>query len=68
VEGGNIREVIIATNPTSEGDATGLYLAETLKKAGVKITRIARGIPVGGDLEFTDPATIARALEGRGEI
>jgi recombination protein RecR len=68
VKSGAIREVIIATNPTTEGDATGLYIVEMLKGSEVKVTRIARGIPVGGDLEYTDPATIAKAMEGRGEI
>jgi len=63
-----VKEVIIATNPTTEGDATGLYIGQMLKNSGIKITRIARGIPVGGDLEYTDPATIARAMEGRGEM
>ena len=63
-----VKEVILATNPSSEGDATALYLAEMLKDTGIKVTRIARGIPVGGDLEFTDPATIARAMEGRGAM
>lgn len=68
VKKGGVKEIIIATNPTSEGDATGLYIAGMLKESGVTITRIARGIPVGGDLEYTDPATIARAMEGRGEV
>lgn len=60
-----IREVILATNPNTEGETTALYLAEALKPQGVKITRIARGIPVGSAIEFMDPATIQRALEGR---
>lgn len=68
VEQGGVREIIIATNPTSEGDATALYLDEQLRNTGISITRIARGIPVGGDLEYTDPATIARAMEGRGKM
>jgi recombination protein RecR len=63
-----VKEVIIATNPTSEGDATGLYIGEMLKDSKISITRIARGVPVGSDLEYTDPATIARAMEGRGKI
>jgi len=63
-----VKEVIIATNPTSEGDATGLYIGEMLKDSKINITRIARGVPVGSDLEYTDPATIARAMEGRGKI
>ena len=68
VKAGGVKEIIIATNPTSEGDTTALFISECLKDSGVKITRIARGIPVGGDLEYTDPATIARAMEGRGEM
>lgn len=58
-------EVILAMNPNVEGEATTIYLSRLLKPLGVKVTRIARGIPVGGDLEFTDEATLARALEGR---
>ena len=68
VRSDEVKELIIATNPTSEGDATGLFISEMLKNSGIRITRIARGIPVGGDLEFTDPATIARAMDGRGEM
>ena len=59
------REVIIATNPNTEGETTALYLAEALKPYGVKVSRIARGIPVGSAVEFMDPATLERALEGR---
>ncbi len=59
------QEVIIATNPSIEGDATALYLAKLLKDKSVKVTRLARGIPVGGDLEYTDDATLIRAMEGR---
>jgi recombination protein RecR len=62
---GRIREVILATNPVVEGDATALYLSEHIKPLGVKVTRIARGIPVGGDLEYTDPQTLTNALRGR---
>ena len=65
VRQGGIEEVILATNPTMEGEATALYLADQLKPAGVKISRIACGVPVGVDLEFTDEATMARALQGR---
>jgi len=65
---GNTEEVIMATNPSVEGEATALYLAKLLKPFGVKITRIAHGIPVGGDLEFTDEITLARAMDGRREI
>jgi recombination protein RecR len=62
---GGIGEVIIAMNPDVEGEATTIYLANLLKPLGVKVTRIARGVPVGGDLEFADEATLVRALEGR---
>jgi recombination protein RecR len=63
-----VREVILATNPPAEGEATALYLARPLKPLGVKVTRIARGIPVGGDLEYADVMTVGRALEGRREM
>ena len=63
-----ISEIIMATNPTVEGDATAMYLSRLLKPMGVKITRLAYGIPVGGDLEYADEFTLARALEGRNEI
>jgi recombination protein RecR len=65
---GNVTEVILATNPTVEGDATAMYLAGLLKPLGVKATRIALGLPVGGDLDYADDVTIARALEGRREM
>lgn len=65
---GKIEEVIMATNPSVEGEATALYIAKLLKPFGVKITRIAHGIPVGGDLEYTDEITLARAMDGRREI
>jgi recombination protein RecR len=68
LEGGTIREVIMATNPNVEGEATALYLLRTLKPFPVKVTRIARGLPMGGDLEYADEATLSRALEGRREI
>ena len=61
-------EVIIATNPNVEGEATALYLAKILKPSGIKVTRIAHGVPVGGDLEYVDEVTLSRALEGRREI
>ena len=61
-------EVIIATNPSAEGETTALYLAKQLKERNVKVTRLASGIPVGGDLEYTDEATLVSALEGRREI
>ncbi len=63
-----VKEIIIATNPNVEGEATALYLSKLLKPLGVKITRIARGLPVGGDLEYADGMTLTRALEGRQEI
>ncbi len=63
-----VREVIIATNATVEGEATALYIAGQLKAAGVKATRIARGLPAGGDLEYSDAATLASALSGRREL
>ena len=58
-------EIIIATNPSIEGDTTSLYLAKTLEKLGAKVTRLARGLPVGGDLEYMDELTLAKAIEGR---
>ena len=65
---GEIREVIMATNPTTEGEATAMYLSRLLKPFGVKVTRLAYGVPVGGQLEFADDATLTRALEGRQEM
>jgi len=62
---GGVSEVILAMNPNVEGEATTIYLGRLLKPLGVKVTRIARGLPVGGDLEFADEATLSRALEGR---
>jgi len=62
---GEVTEVILALNPTVEGEATTIYLSKLLKPLGVKVTRLARGIPVGGNLEFADEATLSRALEGR---
>lgn len=63
-----VKEVIMATNPTVEGEATAMYLSRLLKPLGVKVTRLAYGIPVGGDLEYADEFTLTRALEGRREI
>ena len=63
-----VREVILATNPTTEGEATAIYVAEQLKTTGVRVTRIARGLPVGSDLDLADTETILRALEGRREL
>ena len=65
IKDGKIREVILATNPNTEGETTALYLAKILKTYPVKISRIARGIPVGSHIEYTDQATLSRALEGR---
>ncbi len=66
--GGEVKEVILATNPRVEGEATAMYLSKLIKPLGVKVTRIAHGIPVGGDLEYTDEITLTKALEGRREI
>ncbi len=63
-----VNELIMATNPTVEGEATAMYIARLVKPMGVKVTRIAHGIPVGGDIEFADEVTLARAMEGRREI
>lgn len=68
VQAGQIREVIIATNPDVEGEATALYLHKLLKPLGVKVTRLASGLPAGGDLEYADDVTISRALGGRREL
>ena len=65
---GDVKEVIMATNPDTEGEATAMYLARLLKPFGVRVTRLAYGIPVGGHLEFADDATLMRALEGRREM
>jgi recombination protein RecR len=65
---GVVKEVIVATNPTMVGEATALYLSKVIKPLGVAVTRIARGLPMGGDLEYTDVVTLGKALEGRREI
>lgn len=65
---GGVKEVIVATNPNVEGEATAMYLSKLIKPFGIKVTRIAHGIPVGGDLEYADEVTLAKALEGRREI
>lgn len=65
IQSSRVREVVLATNPNTEGETTALYLAKILKPFGVKVTRIARGIPVGSHIEYTDQATLARSLEGR---
>ncbi len=68
VNQGSILEVIIATNPGLEGDATAMYIERDLKPKGVKLTRLARGLPVGGDIEYADTVTLMRALQGRSEL
>jgi recombination protein RecR len=65
---GVVTEVVIATNPNVEGETTALYLARLIKPLGIKVTRIASGLPVGGDLEFADEVTLGRALEARREM
>jgi recombination protein RecR len=64
---GKIKEIILATNPTMEGEATAMYIQRLISPLGVRMTRIARGLPVGGDLEYADETTLSRALEGRNE-
>lgn len=66
--GGEVREVILATDPNIEGEATAMYLARLLKPLGVRVTRMAHGMPVGGDLEYVDEVTLTKSLEGRREI
>jgi recombination protein RecR len=63
-----VQEVIVATNPTAEGEATALYLAKQVKPLGIRVTRIARGLPVGSDLEYVDALTVGRAMEGRRDM
>ena len=65
---GTVKEIILATNPRVEGEATAVYISKLIKPMGIKVTRIAHGIPVGGDLEYTDEITLSKALEGRREI
>ena len=65
IRGGEIREVVLATNPTVEGDTTALYIRQVLENSGVSVTRLATGIPVGGDLEYADKLTLARSFRGR---
>ena len=64
----DVKELIIATNPNIEGEATAMYIARLIKPAGIKVTRIAHGIPVGGDLEYADEVTLLKSLEGRREL
>ncbi|TMB29027.1 MAG: recombination protein RecR [Deltaproteobacteria bacterium] len=68
LSGGAVQEVIVATDPTVEGEATALYLARLVKPLGVRVTRIAQGVPMGGNLEYADHVTLARALAGRREV
>jgi len=68
VRDGDVKEVVVATNPTVDGDSTAMYIAKVVKPLGVAVTRIARGVPVGGDIELADEATLARAMEGRSEL
>ena len=68
LEDGEVQEVIVATNPTVEGEATAMYISRLLKPLGIKVTRLAYGIPVGGDLEYADEVTLYRALEGRRDV
>ncbi len=63
-----VKEIILATNPTMEGEATAMYIARQVRPFGVKVTRLARGLPVGGDLEYADGVTLTRAMEGRQEL
>lgn len=65
---GEVKEIILATNPRVEGEATAMYISKLVKPMGIKATRIAHGIPVGGDLEYTDEVTLSKALEGRREL
>lgn len=68
INNNDIKEIILATNPDIEGEATAMYIAKLIKPFGIKVTRIAHGVPVGGDLEYTDSVTLSRALEGRREM
>jgi len=68
LKGGNVEEIIIATNPTAEGEATAVYLSKLIKPLGVRVTRIAMGIPVGSDLEYADEVTMLKAMEGRRDL
>jgi recombination protein RecR len=68
VREGDVQEIILATNPSREGDATAMYISQQLQPRGVRVTRLARGLPVGGDLEYADPNTLLRALSGRQDM
>lgn len=68
IQQGGVKEVIMATNPTVEGETTAMYIARLLKPLGIRVTRLASGIPMGGNLEYADEVTLFRALEGRQEL
>ncbi len=68
LKSGSVKEIIVATNPNVEGEATAIYLSKLIKPLGVKVSRIAMGIPVGSELEFADEVTMLKAMEGRREI
>ena len=68
LQANDVEELIIATNPNIEGEATAMYLARLIKPSGIKVSRIAHGIPVGGDLEYADEVTLLKAMEGRREL
>lgn len=68
LRGGDVQEVILATNPSAEGEATAQYLSEVMKPLGVKVTRIARGVPMGGDLQYVDEVTLSKSLENRSPL
>jgi len=68
LQAGSVEEVIVATNPNVEGETTALYLSKLIKPLGIRVTRLALGLPVGGDLEYADQVTMAKALEGRREL
>ena len=65
LQGSDVNEIILATNPNIEGEATAMYIAKLLKPSGIKVSRIAHGVPLGGDLEYTDEETLSKALDGR---
>ena len=68
LDGDTVKEVIIATNATVEGEATGMYISKLIKPLGIKVTRLAYGLPIGADLEYADEITLTRALSGRNEV
>ena len=68
IKDGNVKEVIVATNPTVDGETTAMYISKLLRPLGIKVSRLAYGIPVGGDLDYADEMTLLRAIDGRREI